>query len=83
MKAIKTLEVDNLKLKDTLDLKSMELEQLNGKLYKQKTYSEDTVVILKRENDTLRSKLLELERINEEEFIILKEKLSQVHEAEI
>jgi hypothetical protein len=58
-------ELENNKLKDLLDNKNIELEQLGSKLNKQKNNYEDIIAMNKRENEMLRNKMIEYERLSE------------------
>lgn len=81
--AIDNLETENFRLKEYLDSKSREVEDLTAKNIKQKTHFEETIVILRNENESLRYKMLEGERYSESEIDKLKLKLHEMHEAEI
>ncbi len=75
--------MENAKLKDLLEAKSIEVEQINSKLNKQKTSYEDSIIFTKKENELLRNKLIEAERFSESDKEALKLKLNKVHESEI
>ena len=65
---IDSLETENFRLKEYLDTRGREVEELNHKNAKQKGNFEETVSILKKENETLRYKMLEGERYSENEI---------------
>lgn len=75
--------MENAKLKDLVEAKNIEVEQVNSKLNKQKNAYEETINFTKRENEMLRNKLIETERFNESDKDTLKVKLNKVHESEI
>lgn len=66
-----------------MEAKSIELDQTNSKINKQKVTYEDTINFTKKENEMLRNKLVEAERYNESDKDTLKVKLNKVHESEI
>jgi hypothetical protein len=72
-----------MKLKDVINSKNIEIENLITKNQKLKNNYEETISMLKRENEGLKEKFFENEKINEAEFMSLKEKLQGMHEAEI
>lgn len=83
LSSLEGFESENNKLKDLLDNKNIELEQLSSRLNKQKNNYEDTIAMTKRENEMLRNKMIEYERLSESEKDTLKVKLNRVHESEI
>ena len=62
--SLEGFELENAKLKDLVEAKNIELEQVISKLNKQKANFEDSVTFTKRENEMLRSKLIEAERFS-------------------
>lgn len=83
LSSLEGFELENAKLKDLVEAKNIEVEQVNSKLNKQKNAYEETINFTKRENEMLRNKLIETERFNESDKDTLKVKLNKVHESEI
>ena len=81
--SLEGFELENNKLKDLVEAKNIENDQLNSKLTKQKNNFEENLAFTKRENEMLRNKLIESERYSEGEKDTLKVKLTKVHESEI
>lgn len=81
--SIDSLEVENLRLKEYIDTRSREVEDLAAKNIKQKAHFEDTISILKKENETIRLKMLEGERYSELEIENLNKKMHDMHELQI
>ena len=80
---IDNLETENFRLKEYLDTRTREIDDLSSKNLKQKGHFEETIAILRKENETLRYKMLEGERYSESEIDKLKIKLHEMHESEI
>ena len=68
MSNIDSLEGENFRLKEYLDTRSREIDELGSKNIKQKAHFEETISILRKENETLRYKMLEGERYSESEI---------------
>ena len=51
-----------MRLKEYLDNRGSEVEELNGRIGKQKNHYEDTIILLKKENDNIRMKMIEEEK---------------------
>ena len=81
--ALDSVEAENVKLKEILNQRNQENEQLTTKILKQKSHYEDSISVLRKENDTIRGKLIEYERLFETEKETLKYKLSEMHESEL
>jgi hypothetical protein len=56
--SLEGFQVENSKLKDLVEAKSIELDQLNSKLNKQKINYEETLSFTKKENELLRNKMV-------------------------
>jgi len=54
-----------MRLKEYLDTRSREVEDLAAKNIKQKAHFEETIALLRKENESVRLKMLEGERFNE------------------
>lgn len=70
-----SLETENLRLKEYLETRNREVEDLAAKNVKQKAHFEDTIALLRKENETIRMKMMEGERFSELEIDNLKSKL--------
>ncbi len=70
-------------MKELLDSKTYEIDQITSKFNKQKQGYEDTITSVKKENESLRNKMVEHDRFAESEKDTLKVKLNKVHESEI
>ena len=70
-------------MKDLVEAKNVELDQVTTKMTKQKNNLEDAISFTKKENEMLRNKMVECDRISEGEKDSLKVKLNKVHESEI
>lgn len=77
--SLEGFELENKKLKDLLDSKTLELDQANARLSKQKNSHEEALILARRECDLLRGKLVESERLGDSEKDTLKVKLNKVH----
>ena len=75
MSSIDGLETENYRLKEYLETRSREVEDMNAKNMKQKAHFEETISLLKKENESIRLKMLEGERYSECEIDRLKMKL--------
>lgn len=83
MAGLDSLETENMRLKEYLEARSREVEDLAGKNIKQKTLFEETISVLRKENEAIRMKMMEGERYSELEIDNLKMKLHEMHEAEV
>lgn len=72
-----------MRLKEYLDTRNREVEDLVTKNIKQKAHFEETITLLRKENENIRLKILEGERFSELEIDNLKSKLHEMHEAEV
>jgi hypothetical protein len=70
-------------LRDGLDERSREIEQLGLKINKQRAYYEDTINYLKRDVDNYRQQILEMEKVRHLDLGDLREKMLLIHETEI
>lgn len=57
--------MENMRLKEYLDTRSREVEDLATKNLKQKAHFEDTIGLLRKQNEGIRIKMLEGERYSE------------------
>ena len=83
LSSLQGFELENNKLKDLVEAKNVELDQVTTKMTKQKNNLEDAISFTKKENEMLRNKMVECDRISEGEKDSLKVKLNKVHESEI
>ena len=81
--SLEGFELENKKLRDLLEAKTAELDQVSNRIGKQKGSFEEALTLCKRENEILRNKMVEAERLAESEKDTLKAKLNRVHESEI
>ena len=65
MNQVEALDYENTKLKEVINSKNIEIEQILGKNLKVKNNYEDSVDLLKKENEDLKDKIYETERIAE------------------
>jgi acyl transferase domain-containing protein len=63
--SLEGFELENKKLKDLLDSKTLELDQITARLSKQKGSHEESLILARRECELLRGKLVESERLGE------------------
>lgn len=56
-----------MRLKDYLENRGYEIEELNAKIIKQKNHFEETINLLRKENENIRLKMIEGERFMEAE----------------
>jgi len=78
---IEALDYENIKLKEVINSKNMEIESILLKNQKIKNNYEDSLSLLKKENEDLKDKLIETEHISEMELHNLKEKLDGMRES--
>ena len=57
--SLEGFELENHKLKDLIEVKNAELDQLSSKMNKQKNNYEDSISFTKKENEMLRNKMVE------------------------
>ena len=62
--SLEGFELENHKLKDLIEVKNAELDQLSSKMNKQKNNYEDSISFTKKENEMLRNKMVESQRIS-------------------
>jgi hypothetical protein len=58
LSSLEGFELENQKLKDLLDSKNLEIDQVNNKLNKQKNSYEETIILTKKENEMLRNRMV-------------------------
>ena len=83
MNQIDTLDYENSKLKEVIDSKNREIDQIMSKHSKVRNNYEDSINLLKKENDELKDKITETEHIAELELNNLREKMEGIKESEI
>lgn len=81
MNQIEALDYENTKLKEVINSKNMEIEQIMAKNIKVKNNYEDSIELLKKENEDLKDKIFETERIAEIELSNLRDKLEGIKES--
>ena len=74
-----SIETENMRLKEYLDTRTREVEELTAKNAKLKSHFEETIALLRKENESIRMKMLEGERFSELEIDNLKAKLHEMH----
>lgn len=74
-----SIETENIRLKQYLDTRTREVQELTAKNIKHKTHFEETITLLRKENESIRMKMLEGERFSELEIDNLKAKLHEMH----
>ena len=72
LNALEEAERENGRVRDALQDKGKECEQLNHKYNKQKQVSDDNIHYLKKDNEVLRNKILETEQMGQYELANLK-----------
>lgn len=80
---IEALDYENCKLKEVVNSKNAEIEQILAKNLKVKNNYEDSIEILKKENEDLKDKIFETERIADFEMSNLRDKLDGIKESEL
>jgi hypothetical protein len=80
---VEALDYENTKLKEVINSKNAEIEQILAKNLKVKNNYEDNIDLLKKEIEDLKDKLFETERIAENELSNLREKLEGIKESEL
>lgn len=80
---IETLDYENSKLKEVINSKNTEIDQIMAKHSKVKNNYEDSVSLLKKENDELKDKIVENEHIADLELNNLREKMESIKESQI
>lgn len=79
LSGLDSLETENIRLKEFLDARTREVDELSSKIVKQKAHFEETISLLRKENESIRMKMLEGERYSELEIDNLKGKLHEMH----
>lgn len=72
---VEALDYENTKLKEVINSKNVEIEQILAKNLKVKNNYEDSIELLKKENEDLKDKIFETERIADIELSNLRDKL--------
>jgi hypothetical protein len=80
---VEALDYENTKLKEVINSKNNEIEQILAKNLKVKNNYEDSIDLLKKENEDLKDKLFETERIADIELSNLRDKLEGIKESEL
>jgi predicted RNase H-like nuclease (RuvC/YqgF family) len=80
---VEALDYENTKLKEVINSKNMEIEQILAKNMKVKNNYEDSIELLKKENEDLKDKIFETERIADIELSNLRDKLEGIKESEL
>ena len=80
---VEALDYENSKLKDVINSKNMEIEQILAKNLKVKNNYEDSIDLVKKENEDLKDKIFETERIADIELNNLREKLEGIKDSEL
>jgi len=80
---VEALDYENTKLKEVINSKNSEIEQILAKNLKVKNNYEDSIDLLKKENEDLKDKLFETERIADIELSNLRDKLEGIKESEL
>lgn len=80
---IEALDYENTKLKEVVNSKNAEIEQILAKNLKVKNNYEDSIEILKKENEDLKDKIFETERIADIEMSNLRDKLEGIKDSEL
>ena len=80
---IEALDYENMKLKEVINSKNAEIEQILTKNTKVKNNYEDSIELLKNEIQDLKGKIFETERTADLELNNLREKLDGIKESEL
>lgn len=80
---VEALDYENTKLKEVINSKNFEIEQILTKNMKVKNNFEDSIDLLKKENEDLKDKIFETERIADIELSNLRDKLEGIKESEL
>jgi hypothetical protein len=80
---VEALDYENTKLKEVINSKNFEIEQILAKNLKVKNNYEDSIELLKKENEDLKDKIFETERIADIELSNLRDKLEGIKESEL
>ncbi len=80
---VEALDYENTKLKEVINSKNIEIEQILAKNMKVKNNYEDSIELLKKENEDLKDKIFETERIADIELSNLRDKLEGIKESEL
>ena len=78
---VEALDYENSKLKEVINSKNFEIEQILAKNLKVKNNYEDSIELLKKENEDLKDKIFETERIADIELSNLRDKLEGIKES--
>lgn len=77
------MDYENTKLKEVINSKNSEIEQILAKNLKVKNNYEDSIELLKKENEDLKDKIFETERMADIELSNLRDKLEGIKESEL
>ena len=80
---VEALDYENTKLKEVINSKNFEIEQILTKNMKVKNNFEDSIDLLKKENEDLKDKIFETERIADIELSNLTDKLEGIKKSEL